>query len=112
MPMPLLKNLLLTVRVLVAILFSPLGWRTAFAFLVGALCSGTAGYLGMYTATKSNVRTTTAASGEGAATALTVAFFGGSIMGLCVASMGLLGADLATIDLPSLVKFALEVRGD
>ncbi len=80
--------------VLLAILLSPLGWRTAFAFLVGALCSGVAGYIGMYTATKSNVRTTTAASEKGAATALTVAFFGGSIMGLCVASMGLLGLGL------------------
>ena len=77
--------------VLVAILLSPLGWRTALAFVVGALCSGSAGYFGMYTATKSNVRTTTAASEDGAATALTVAFFGGSIMGLCVASTGLLG---------------------
>jgi K(+)-stimulated pyrophosphate-energized sodium pump len=77
--------------VLVAILLSPLGWNTAFAFLVGALCSGSAGYIGMFTATQANVRTTTAAKDEGAATALTVAFFGGSIMGLCVASMGLLG---------------------
>ncbi|MDJ0957358.1 MAG: sodium-translocating pyrophosphatase [Arenicellales bacterium] len=77
--------------VMLAILLSPLGWRTAFAFLIGALCSGSAGYIGMYTATKSNVRTTTAASEKGAPTALTVAFFGGSIMGLCVASMGLLG---------------------
>ena len=77
--------------VLVAILLSPLGWNTAFAFLLGALCSALAGYIGMFTATQANVRTTTAAKEEGAATALTVAFFGGSIMGLCVASMGLLG---------------------
>jgi len=80
--------------VLLAIILSPLGFSTAFAFLVGALCSGSAGYIGMYTATKANVRTTTAASEEGQATALTVAFFGGSIMGLCVASMGLLGLGL------------------
>ena len=80
--------------VLVAILLSPLGFNTAFAFLVGAVCSGSAGYIGMFTATKANVRTTTAAKEEGAATALTVAFFGGSIMGLCVASMGLLGLGL------------------
>jgi K(+)-stimulated pyrophosphate-energized sodium pump len=80
--------------VLVAILLSPLGWNTAFAFLVGALCSGSAGYFGMFTATQANVRTTIAAKDEGAATALTVAFFGGSIMGLCVASMGLLGLGL------------------
>ena len=80
--------------VLVLIFISPLGWRTALAFVVGALCSGTAGYIGMYTATKANVRTTTAAHEKGAAEALTVAFFGGSIMGLCVASMGLLGLGL------------------
>jgi len=77
--------------VIVLIFISPLGWRTAFAFLTGALCSATAGYIGMYTATQANVRTTTAAHEKGAPEALTVAFFGGSIMGLCVASMGLLG---------------------
>ena len=77
--------------VLVLVLISPLGWPTALAFLVGALASASAGYIGMYTATQANVRTTTAAHEKGAAEALTVAFFGGSIMGLCVASMGLLG---------------------
>ncbi|NIB42917.1 sodium-translocating pyrophosphatase [Pseudomaricurvus alkylphenolicus] len=66
-------------------------WRTPVAFIVGALCSATAGYVGMYTATKANVRTTVAAANEGQATALSVAFFGGSIMGMVVASMGLLG---------------------
>ncbi|WP_455375924.1 sodium-translocating pyrophosphatase [Kaarinaea lacus] len=70
---------------------SDLGWNTAIAFVVGALTSATAGYIGMYTATKANVRTTTAAHNEGAAAALTVAFFGGSIMGMTVASIGLLG---------------------
>ena len=70
---------------------SDLGWNTAIAFVVGALTSATAGYIGMYTATKANVRTTTAAHKEGAAAALTVAFFGGSIMGMTVASVGLLG---------------------
>ena len=70
---------------------SDLGWNTAIAFVVGALTSATAGYIGMYTATKANVRTTTAAHTEGAAGALTVAFFGGSIMGMTVASVGLLG---------------------
>ena len=73
------------------ILFSPLGWNTALSFAVGALTSAAAGYLGMFSATKANVRTTTAAQNHGAAQALTVAFYGGSIMGLCVASLGLLG---------------------
>ena len=66
-------------------------WQTPVAFIVGALCSATAGYIGMYTATRANVRTTVAASTQGPAAALSVAFFGGSIMGLTVASMGLLG---------------------
>ena len=68
-----------------------LGLNTALAFLVGALASASAGFFGMYTATKANVRTTTAAQAQGAPAALSVAFFGGSIMGLAVASLGLLG---------------------
>lgn len=68
-----------------------LGWQTSLAFCVGALCSATAGFIGMYTATHANVRTTQAAHMHGAAKALTVAFFGGSVMGLTVASLGLLG---------------------
>ncbi len=77
---------------LVILYFTPgLGPKTALAFAVGAVSSALAGYIGMYTATKANVRTTTAAHEKGAAEALTVAFFGGSIMGLCVASLGLIG---------------------
>jgi K(+)-stimulated pyrophosphate-energized sodium pump len=72
-------------------LYGSLGVDTAAAFTLGALCSGTAGYIGMYSATKANVRTAVAANTKGAAAALNVAFFGGSIMGLTVASMGLLG---------------------
>lgn len=63
----------------------------SMAFFLGAICSAVAGFIGMYTATKANVRTTLAAHGSGPAKALTTAFFGGSIMGLTVASMGLLG---------------------
>ena len=73
------------------LLYIFLGTGTAIAFAVGAICSAMAGYVGMHAATKANVRTTTAAHTEGAASALTVAFFGGSIMGLTVASVGLLG---------------------
>ena len=68
-----------------------LGFNTAIAFLAGALASASAGFIGMFTATKANVRTTTAAHEDGASAALTVAFFGGSVMGLTVASLGLLG---------------------
>ena len=76
---------------LVIIYISPLGSMTAIAFLAGALSSAAAGWFGMYTATKANVRTTQAAHEQGQAAALSVAFFGGSIMGLAVASLGLLG---------------------
>ncbi|MGA0336259.1 MAG: sodium/proton-translocating pyrophosphatase, partial [Luminiphilus sp.] len=75
----------------VGILASPLGTNTAIAFVAGAVSSATAGYLGMFAATKANVRTAVAANREGAAAALNIAFYGGSIMGLCVASLGLLG---------------------
>ena len=68
-----------------------LGQDTAIAVLAGALSSSIAGWIGMYSATKANVRTATAASDSGAETALSVAFYGGSIMGLCVASLGLIG---------------------
>ncbi|MEM9346316.1 MAG: sodium-translocating pyrophosphatase [Planctomycetota bacterium] len=63
----------------------------AIAFFVGAICSSIAGFIGMYCATKANVRTAVAANEEGPAKALSVAFFGGSVMGLTIASMGLLG---------------------
>jgi K(+)-stimulated pyrophosphate-energized sodium pump len=75
----------------VGIFLSPLGQDTAIAFVVGALSSATAGYLGMYAATRANVRTAVAANNHGAAAALNIAFYGGSIMGLCVASLGLVG---------------------
>ncbi len=79
-----------TAIVAVVVLFA-LGWETMVSFIVGAFSSSVAGGIGMYTATRANVRTTTAAHTEGAASALSVAFYGGSIMGLTVASMGLLG---------------------
>jgi len=75
----------------IGILVSPLGMNTAIAFVVGAVSSATAGYLGMFAATKANVRTAVAANNHGAAQALTIAFYGGSVMGLCVASLGLIG---------------------
>lgn len=87
-----LVGFVIIVAILIAI--SDLGLNTMYAFLLGAFCSGSAGYIGMYAATKSNARTTTAAHTQGASEALTVAFFGGSIMGMTVAAMGLLGLGL------------------
>ncbi|MDJ0881624.1 MAG: sodium-translocating pyrophosphatase [Gammaproteobacteria bacterium] len=77
--------------VLFVALFFTLGFKTAIAFAAGAACSALAGFIGMFTATKANVRTTTAAHDDGAPAALTIAFYGGSVMGLTVASLGLLG---------------------
>ena len=77
--------------VVIVLVWMFLGQDTAIAVLAGALSSSIAGWIGMYSATKANVRTATAASDSGAETALSVAFYGGSIMGLCVASLGLIG---------------------
>ena len=85
------KRLAVFCLICIVALYASLGIDTAIAFILGAVCSGTAGYIGMYSATKANVRTAVAANTRGAAAALNVAFFGGSIMGLTVASMGLLG---------------------
>ncbi|NWK55430.1 sodium-translocating pyrophosphatase [Verrucomicrobiaceae bacterium N1E253] len=67
------------------------GKQQALAFFLGCLASSFAGFVGMFTATKANVRTTIAARHHGQSKALTVAFGGGSVMGLTVASMGLIG---------------------
>ncbi len=73
------------------LLWLGLGLGTALAFVLGAMASALAGYIGMYAATRANVRTTSAAYHHGVAAALRVAFSGGSIMGLAVASIGLMG---------------------
>ena len=78
--------------VVVALLLAwQLGVDTALAFFAGAICSVIAGFLGMKAATRANVRTTQAAAEGGQAEALLMAFNGGSVMGLSVASLGLLG---------------------
>ncbi|MFC1748792.1 sodium/proton-translocating pyrophosphatase, partial [Pseudomonadota bacterium] len=88
------RMLAIFVVIVTVLLFFSLGISSAFAFVVGAVASASAGYIGMFAATKANVRTTTAAHSEGVASALSVAFSGGSIMGLAVASIGLLGLGL------------------
>ena len=67
------------------------GIWTGVAYLLGAVCSMAAGFFGMNAATTANVRTAQAANDSGQAKALDVAFNGGAVMGLCVASLGLLG---------------------
>jgi K(+)-stimulated pyrophosphate-energized sodium pump len=81
--------------VVVAVLLSlGIGSRTALAFVSGAICSMLAGFVGMKAATKANVRTAQAARALGRDKALAVAFFGGSVMGLTIASLCILGVGL------------------
>ncbi|MCB2225368.1 MAG: sodium-translocating pyrophosphatase [Desulfarculaceae bacterium] len=68
-----------------------IAWPTAIAFVSGAICSIAAGYSGMTAATRGNSRTAEAANKFGQARALNVSYFSGSVMGLAVASLGLLG---------------------
>jgi len=78
--------------VVVAILLTlGIGKFTALAFVSGAICSMLAGFIGMKAATKANVRTAQAAKTIGRDKALSVAFYGGSVMGLTIASLGLVG---------------------
>ncbi|MBQ7802122.1 MAG: sodium-translocating pyrophosphatase [Oscillospiraceae bacterium] len=82
----------------VIVLFIAIGfgisWMTAVSFLIGALFSTIAGYCGMNVATKANVRTAAAAKDSGMNKALSIAFSGGAVMGMCVVGLGLLGAGL------------------
>ena len=66
-------------------------WVTAVCFVVGAVFSTLAGYFGMSVATKANVRTANAAKENGMNKALSIAFSGGAVMGMCVAGLGVLG---------------------
>jgi K(+)-stimulated pyrophosphate-energized sodium pump len=82
---------LLLVAILLAVVIHPL---TALAFVTGGVCSMLAGFFGMKAATRANVRTANAAKEHGRDRALAVAFYGGSVMGLCVASLGIVGLGL------------------
>ena len=89
------KILAIFVVVVFVLLSVAISAKTGIAFIVGAICSVLAGFFGMNSATKANVRTAAAAnSGGGQAGALSMAFFGGTVMGLSVASLGLLGVGL------------------
>ncbi|MFM9012934.1 MAG: sodium/proton-translocating pyrophosphatase, partial [Gemmatimonadota bacterium] len=77
--------------VVAALLAYALNLETAIAYVFGGLCSIAAGWAGMTSATRANVRTSEAARTSGQAAALRIAFGGGAVMGLAVAALGLLG---------------------
>ncbi|MCZ0932403.1 MAG: sodium-translocating pyrophosphatase [Oligoflexia bacterium] len=85
------SRLAVFVALVATALFFSFDWQVAFAFFLGALCSATAGFIGMKSATRGNVRTAQAAKQDGIAKALLIAFNGGAVMGIAVASLGLLG---------------------
>lgn len=93
--MEFLKREYIVLAIFVVVVTAALAWvigaDTAGAFLLGSFCSVLAGFLGMKAATRANVRTTYAANQSGQPEALAVAFSGGTVMGLAVASLGLLG---------------------
>ena len=85
--------------------------QTAAAFLAGACCSMLAGFFGMSAATRANVRTSQAANDSGIGSALSVAFSGGAVMGLSVASLGLIGVGVAFILYEKGLLMAADVNG-
>jgi len=107
------------VGLVTVLLYLAIGKDTAIAYVAGAFCSVCAGYFGMKAATRANVRTSAAANTDGAGKALRIAFFGGAVMGLSVAALGLIGiggiyAVLAANALPGtgeLPRFAEVISG-
>ena len=90
--------------------FGTRSWLSAVAFVFGALLSTLAGYFGMRSATAANVRTAEAARQSGMKKALSVAFSGGSVMGMCVSGFGIFGVGifyLVTKDVGVLSGFSL-----
>ncbi len=91
------RILVIFIVVLFVLIGFGVSWRTAVCFVIGACFSVAAGYAGMTVAVKANVRTSNAAKESGMNKALTVAFAGGSVMGMCVVGLGLLGCSLIYI---------------
>ncbi|EFE28645.2 V-type H(+)-translocating pyrophosphatase [Filifactor alocis ATCC 35896] len=96
------KTLAIFIAVLFVILAVGINVQTAVCFLVGSIFSTLAGFFGMQVATRANVRTANAAREKGMNGALSVAFSGGAVMGMCVVGLGILGVSALYIILTSM----------
>ncbi len=104
------KALFVFVIALSVVILVGLDYKTMVAFIVGALFSTLAGFFGMRVATKANVRTANAAKENGMNKALSVAFSGGAVMGMCVVGLGILGVGIVYLifkDVKILTGFSL-----
>ena len=81
-----------------------IGWKAAICFIIGAMFSAAAGWIGMFVATKANARTAVKARDEGMSGALNVAFSGGAVLGLSVVGFGLLGLAAITLVVYAITK--------
>ena len=97
--------------VVFVLLTAVIGLHTALAFLAGACSSMLAGFFGMQAATRANVRTSQAANDSGIGRALSVAFSGGAVMGLSVASLGLFGIGIAFLLYQHGILSASDING-
>ena len=91
------KILTIFIVVLFVLISLFIGLGTGVCFIIGAAFSMLAGFFGMKVATRANVRTANAAMESGMTKALSIAFSGGSVMGMCVVGLGLLGCSLIYI---------------
>ena len=105
------KTLIIFVLVLFAVLTFGINLLTGVCFLIGAAFSTLAGFFGMKVATKANVRTANAARESGMSGALSVAFSGGAVMGMCVVGLGMLGVSGLFLFLSTLGRNATDTAG-
>jgi K(+)-stimulated pyrophosphate-energized sodium pump len=105
------RALAIFIVVVFALIAVAMSIHSALAFVGGAVCSMTCGFIGMKAATRANVRTSEAARAHGQARALEVSFNGGAVMGLAVASLGLVGVGIAYIFYGGDVESAKYING-
>ncbi len=99
------------VAVVAVLLGVAIGWMSAGAYVFGAISSVAAGFAGMKAATRANTRTSAAAKDAGQGKALRVAFFGGAVMGLAVAALGMLGLGVLYFAFGASASTAAEFSG-